>query len=102
MKQEQAESRARILKAMAHPTRILMVEALSRGDRSVNQLRSLADVSQPTITAHLEKLKKAGIVTEHREGRRVIHHLACPCMLEAVECTLGVIRSLKQRQNQVS
>lgn len=85
---------------MAHPTRILMVDALSRGDRCVNELRSLASVSQPTITAHLDKLKKAGIVTEHREGRRVIHHLACPCMLQAMNCTVEALKAVKKRQSQ--
>lgn len=98
MNTTQANARAKILKALAHPTRILMVDALSRGDRSVNDLRILASVSQPTISHHLEKLKKVGIVTERREGKKVIHHLACPCMLEAVDCTLGVIHSVKKRQ----
>ena len=94
----QAKARAAILKALAHPTRVLMLDALSRGDRCVNDLRSLAAVSQPTITHHLEKLKKAGLVTERRAGKRVIHHLACPCILEALECTLGVLQSTEKRQ----
>ena len=66
----QAKARAAILKALAHPTRILMLDALSRGDRCVNDLRILASVSQPTISHHLEKLKKVGIVTERRHGRK--------------------------------
>jgi DNA-binding transcriptional ArsR family regulator len=100
MNTEQAKARAQILKALAHPTRVLMLNALSRGDRCVNDLRSLASVSQPTISHHLEKLKKVGIVTEKRQGKKVIHHLSCPCMLEAVDCTLGVIQSVKKRQGQ--
>lgn len=94
----QAKARAAILKALAHPTRVLMLDALSRGDRCVNDLRNLAAVSQPTITHHLERLKKAGLVTERRAGKRVIHHLACPCILEALECTLGVLQSTEKRQ----
>jgi DNA-binding transcriptional ArsR family regulator len=94
----QAKARAQILKALAHPTRVLIVEALSHGDRCVNDLRSLAAVTQPTISHHLEKLKKTGIVTEQRRGKQVIHHLACPCMLQAVECTLGVIQTGQKRR----
>lgn len=94
----QAKARADILKALAHPTRVLMLDALSRGDRCVNELRVLAAVSQPTITHHLAKLKKAGIVSERRAGPRVIHHLACPCMLQALDCTCGVLKSVKKRQ----
>lgn len=102
MNSTQAKARAAILKALAHPTRVLMLDALSRGDRCVNDLRILAAVSQPTISHHLEKLKKAGIVTERRQGRNIVHHLACPCMLEAVNCTLGVIQSMKTRQAQAT
>ncbi len=102
MNSTQAKARAAILKALAHPTRVLMLDALSRGDRCVNDLRILAAVSQPTISHHLEKLKKAGIVTERRQGRNIVHHLACPCMLEAVNCTLGVIQSMKTRQVQAT
>ncbi len=94
----QAKARADLLKALAHPTRVLMLEALSRGDRCVNDLRSLAATSQPTISRHLDKLKKAGLVTERRAGKKVIHHLACPCMLQALDCSLEALKSVKKRQ----
>ena len=94
---EQAKARAEILKAIAHPTRILILEALSQGDRCVNDMRTLVPTSLPTLSRHLDKLKRVGIVTERREGPRVIHHLACPCMLQALECTCGVLQSVKKR-----
>ena len=97
MNTAQAKARAELLKALAHPTRVLMLDALSRGDCCVNDLRSLAATSQPTISRHLDKLKKVGIVTERRAGKQVIHHLACPCMLQALECTCGVLQSVKKR-----
>ncbi len=97
MNSTQAKARAAILKALAHPTRVLMLDALSRGDRCVNDLRILATVSQPTISHHLEKLKKVGIVTERRAGKRIIHHLACPCMLQALGCTLEALKTVKKR-----
>ena len=96
----QAKARAGILKALAHPTRVLMLDALSRGDRCVNDLRILASVSQPTISHHLEKLKKAGIVTERRAGKRIVHHLACPCMLKALDCTCEALKSVTKRRSQ--
>ena len=102
MNTAQAKARADLLKALAHPTRVLMLDALSRGDCCVNDLRSLAATSQPTISRHLDKLKKVGIVTERRQGKKIVHHLACPCMLEAVGCTLGVIQSVKKRQDKAT
>ena len=95
----QAKARADILKALAHPTRVLILDALSRSDRCVNDLRYLASTSLPTLSRHLDKLKKAGIVSERRVGPKVIHHLACPCILEALGCTLGVLKSVKMHQD---
>jgi DNA-binding transcriptional ArsR family regulator len=100
MNAAQAKARAGLLKALAHPTRVLMLEALSRGDCCVNDLRSLATTSQPTISRHLDKLKKVGIVTERRAGKKVIHHLATPCMMQALSCTLEALQSVKKRQDQ--
>lgn len=85
------------MKAVAHPIRILLLDALSRGDRCVTELTELADVDQSSISRHLAQLKKAGIVTERREGAKVIHSLACPCMLQAIDCSADVLRKTKKR-----
>ena len=101
MNYEQAKVRADILKALAHPIRMLLVDALSKGDRCVSKLNELVDVDQSTISRHLAQLKKVGIVSERKEGARVIHHLACPCMLRAFDCTLEVMQTETRRRNQV-
>ena len=93
MKRDEAIARTKILKAIANPTRLMMVEELSRGDRCVTDLRFLAKVDPSVISRHLAQLKHTGIVTERRAGLRIIHHLACPCILQALECSVGVLRS---------
>jgi len=94
----QAKARADVLKALGHPVRVLMLEMLSKGDRCEKDMRRLATISQPSISRHLSWLKRAGIVTERRAGARVIHHLACPDMLQALKCAANVVRS-KRKQN---
>lgn len=93
MRYEQAKAQAEIMKALAHPTRVVIVDALRQSDRYVSELNRLVKIRQPTLTRHLAQLKKAGIVTEYRRGARVMHHLACPCMLKAFECASAVINS---------
>ena len=100
MNPEQAKARAEILKALAHPTRLLIVEALSRGDYCVNDLRHLAATCLPTLSRHLDGLKRVGIVVERRAGPKVIHHLACPCILKALDCTCEALQSVTKRRNQ--
>lgn len=102
MKHDEAVARAKILKALANPTRLMMVDELSRGDRCVNDLRPLAKVNQSAISRHLAQLKNAGIVVERRAGTRVIHHLECPCILQALDCTLGVMQSEVTRKVRVA
>jgi len=97
MNSTQAKARADILKTLGHPIRVQMLDALSHGDRCVNDLRILAPVSQPTISRHLAWLKRAGLVTERRAGPRVIHHLACPGMLQALKCADEAVQSVKKR-----
>ena len=98
MKRDDAVARAKILKALANPTRLMMVDALSQGDCCVNDLRPLAKVNQSVISRHLAQLKHAGIVVERRAGNRIIHHLECPCILQALECTIGVMHKEAARK----
>ena len=99
MNTAQAKAKADILKALGHPIRVQMLEALSRGDRCVNDLRILAPVSQPTLSRHLACLKRAGLVTERRAGPRVIHRLACPGMLQALKCADEAAQAAKKRRD---
>ena len=101
MKYEEAKARADIMKALAHPVRFLLVDALSRGDLCVNELNKLVKVDQSTLSRHLAQLKEVGIVSERKEGAKVIHHLASPCILRAVDCSMQVLRMDLKRQRDV-
>ena len=99
MNYSQAKIRSEILKALAHPVRVLIVEQLSKGDRCVCELNALADIDQSNISRHLAMLKKAGIVSERRDGMRVFHHLETPCILKAFDCAVEVVRTDAKRRN---
>ena len=99
MNYSQAKIRSEILKALAHPARVLLVNALTDGDRCVCQLNELVDINQSNISRHLAVLKRAGIVSERRDGMRVFHHLETPCILKAFECAVEVVRTDAKRKN---
>ena len=98
MKPHEASLLADILKALGHPIRVLLVDALSRGDASVGELTGLADVDPSAISRHLSQLKQAGIFTDRREGMRVVYHLETPCILRAFDCSLEVVRTRRRAQ----
>lgn len=68
-------ARAKIAKALAHPTRIRMADALEGGERSVRQLTELVGSDQSTISRHLSVLKQAGLVANRRAGTLTYYRL---------------------------
>jgi ArsR family transcriptional regulator, arsenate/arsenite/antimonite-responsive transcriptional repressor len=65
-----AERMAKVAKALGDPIRMQLVDVLRRhaGKVCVCELVPLFDVSQPTLSHHLSKLRAAGIVDSHRRG----------------------------------
>lgn len=88
---QQFEERAKVMKAMAHPSRLMMVDELSRGERCVCDLQELVGHDISTVSKHLNVLKKAGIVIDDRRGKQVFYSLKVPCILNFFECVESVI-----------
>jgi ArsR family transcriptional regulator len=86
------EARARVIKAMAHPTRLLFVEELAKGERCVCELNEMVDADVSTISKHQAVLKNAGIVRDEKRGSRVFYSLRTPCVLNFFSCVEGVLK----------
>jgi ArsR family transcriptional regulator len=91
------EARARVIKAMAHPSRLLIVEELSRGERCVCELRDLVGADVSTVSKHLSVLKAAGILADDRRGAQVFYRLRMPCVLGFFGCVDAVLRDAAAR-----
>ena len=87
------EARARIIKAMAHPSRLFIVDELSHGERCVCELTEMIGVDMSTVSRHLSILKNAGIVDDDKRGSTVYYRLKVPCVLDFVKCVESVMRS---------
>lgn len=89
-KQSQFEARARIIKAMAHPSRLFIVDELSRGERCVCELTALVGADISTVSKHLSILKNIGIVADRKDGLMVYYRLKVPCIMQFFECVEAV------------
>ena len=96
------ESRARIIKALAHPTRLLIVEELSRGERCVCELRDLVGDDISTVSKHLTVLRQAGIVEDEKRGLQVWYRLKVPCILNFFGCVESVLKSNARQAAEVA
>jgi ArsR family transcriptional regulator len=81
-----SSTRAIVVKAMAHPTRLLVMEALVEGELCVNDLRELAGCDITTLSKHLAVMKKAGLLVCEKRGVQVFYQIACPCFVEFFRC----------------
>ena len=69
------EDRARVIKAMAHPARLFIVDVLSRGEECVRALTDMVGADMSTVSRHLSVLKGAGIVRDDKRGSEVFYSL---------------------------
>lgn len=92
------ETRARVIKALAHPTRLYIVDELSRGARCVCELREQIGSDISTVSKHLSVLKAAGIVQDEKRGLQVFYSLRVPCVLRFFDCVSAVLKTVAEEE----
>ncbi len=69
------ERRARVIKALAHPSRLLIVDKLAEHEHCVNELTTLIGSDMSTVSKHLSVLKNAGVVRDEKRGSSIYYSL---------------------------
>jgi len=92
------DARAKILKAMAHPSRLFIIEELEKGERCVCELTEMIGADVSTISKHLSVLKQAGILIDDKRGNQVFYRLRVPCVLNFFGCVESVLELQAQDQ----
>ena len=99
--------KATFFRALAHPTRIRILEILTRGGRTVYELQEALALEQPIVSQQLAVLRTHGIVTAEKEGLAVRYTLRDPLIAELLEVarrifnnhlvsTRGLLRELQR------
>ncbi len=81
---------ARILKALAHESRLRIVDRLSEGECCVCELVELIGSDQSTVSRHLGRLRAGGIIEGDRRGKHIYYRLLTPCVLTFLSCAAQV------------
>ncbi|HRR27643.1 MAG TPA: metalloregulator ArsR/SmtB family transcription factor [Acidobacteriota bacterium] len=90
------EAQARVIKALAHPTRLLLVQELAKGERCVCDLTHLAGADISTVSKHLSLLRSAGVLVSEKRGTQVFYRLNMPCVLKILDCIDPILRKSAQ------
>ncbi len=72
------------LKAIAHPSRLLILCSLTSGELTVGDIVKRVDLSQSAVSQHLSKMKASGMLEDRREGNQVYYRLSDPVYGELV------------------
>jgi ArsR family transcriptional regulator len=100
MNYQQAKERAKVLKAMAHPMRILIVEALAKEDLCGTELCKLGSINQSNVSRHIAVLKREGIISDRRSLKRVLYHLEARSVLQLPDPAARAVRANIQRHTE--
>ena len=98
MVKPQYEARAKIIKAMAHPSRLFIIEELSKHECCVNELTKMIGSDFSTVSKHLSVLKNAGLVIDEKRGKSIFYRLRVPCIMDFFGCVEDVL-SINAKEN---
>jgi DNA-binding transcriptional ArsR family regulator len=84
------DARAKMIKAIAHPSRLFIVDRLAGGEKCVCELTAMIGADISTVSKHLTVLKRAGIVEDRKEGLQVFYSLKTPCIMRFFDCIESV------------
>ena len=97
-KTQKFEARARILKALGNPARLLILDELSGGEKCVAELTEAVGLDMSTISKHLTVLKSVGLIRGERRSTQVFYSLLAPCVLGFFNCVETVMEAQVQHQ----
>mgnify|MGYP002148989547 CR=1 FL=1 len=72
---------AELFKALGHPARLQLLEALCNGERCVCDISQTLGLRQSCVSQHLAVLREAGVLTMRREGWRVFYRISQPDLI---------------------
>jgi ArsR family transcriptional regulator len=87
------ELQAGVLKALAHPIRLAIIQFLSEGERCVCDIVEHVGTSQSNISKHLSIMRGVGILSDRKEGLSVYYELKMPCALKFFGCVRDIMES---------
>jgi len=99
MNKEFYKLKTSIIKALANPIRLMIVDCLRDGEKTVSQIIEALDEEQSNISKSLGILKSNGIIKDRKEGLNVFYSLKVCCMKEFFCCLDSMIsENLKYQQ----
>jgi DNA-binding transcriptional ArsR family regulator len=92
-KQVLSERQADIVKAIAHPLRIAILDYLKDGPQCVCDIAEAVGSERSNVSRHLSVMVNAGVLESRKDGLKVIYKLKTPCILKCFSCITSCLKN---------
>jgi ArsR family transcriptional regulator len=89
-----SEREAELFRALSHPPRVRVLEALADGERSVGELANLVGIESSHLSQQIGVLRRAGLVTSRKERSSVFYALVDPSVTDLLAAAKRVLISM--------
>lgn len=100
MKKNAYKLKTAVLKSMANPIRLMIIDCLKSGEKNVSEIIDITEEEQSTISKSLSILRNNGIIKDRKVGLNVFYSLNLCCLTQFLDCMDNIIsENLQQQQN---
>lgn len=90
LEKKKLERTAYVLKCVAHPVRLGIIDLLQQGERlTVSELQGILTIEQSLLSHHLTNMRDKGVVDMQREGKNVFYFLTNTSVTTIIDCIKG-------------
>jgi DNA-binding transcriptional ArsR family regulator len=93
--------KADVIAAAGRPIRLAVIDFLKDGEQCVCDIAEYVGAKRSNVSRHLGVLLKAGVISQRKDGLKMIYALRTPCVLNFMKCVEGVLRENAKEANQV-
>ena len=93
--------KANVLAAAGHEIRLAVIDFLRDGEQCVCDIADHVDAQRSNLSRHLAVLLAAGLVSQRKDGLRMLYALKTPCVLSFLDCVTGVLQDRLREQQAV-
>ncbi len=86
------EMQARVIRALAHPIRVAIVELLGKGEVCVCDIAQRVGAERSNVSRHLAVMLQADVVKTRKDGLQVFYSLRTPCVLNLLGCVSQTLK----------
>lgn len=93
--------KAALIKAVAHPLRVAMIDYLKDGEQCVCDIATHVGAERSNVSRHLGLMQRAGVLRSRKDGLQVYYELRTPCILNFLNCAMQALEQNVKEERRI-